>query len=675
MNRISIYGLKKDEKHVLKFLQRWGILEIRETEQIPEGFQKPDTGKAQSQLTQQIQTVERALEILDVHSPEDKSLFASLEGRKELSFSQYEEQLQELEQSLQDAADIVELERRIGEQKGELVRLQSHMEALTPWEELTVPMTWKGTSRVGVLIGCFSEEREISGILEDYQNKLEQQNLKFSQYPIHMELISHQPHLTCVCIFCPRPVLASVEECLRTIGFAKPSGAGDWVAKEEKTKLEQQTEKIQRQIEDEEQQMKQFGEKREQLRLLSDELSMKLERYQALSQISQHTRVFCLEGYLASEKTPVLEQELISRYLTAVETEALDPEEEVPVLLHNNQFAQPVESVLETYGMPSKGEADPTSIMAVFYYVLFGMMLSDAAYGLIMAVGCGAALKKFKNMEQGMKKTLQMFFYCGISTAVWGVLFGGYFGDAITVFSSTFLGKDWTIPALWFVPVNEPMKMLMFSLAVGIVHLFAGLGIQAYQLCRQHRYLDALFDVGFWYLLVGGGAGYLLTIPMFAQMAELPFTIGSTGALILGGCAVTGAVGILITAGRGSKNPFVWLLKGLYSLYNVTGYLSDILSYSRLLALGLATGVIATVFNKMGSMMGGGILGLIFFLVVFVIGHTLNLAINLLGAYVHTNRLQFVEFFGKFYEGGGRKFEPFTQHTKYYKIKEDITHG
>ena len=136
--------------------------------------------------------------------------------------------------------------------------------------------------------------------------------------------------------------------------------------------------------------------------------------------------------------------------------------------------------------------------------------------------------------------------------------------------------------------------------------------------------------------------------------------------------AAIGFVGIVLTSGRESKNWVKRILKGLYGAYGVSSYLSDILSYSRLLALGLATSVISTVFNKMGSMMGGSIPGAIIFILVFLIGHSLNLAINALGAYVHTNRLQYVEFFGKFYEGGGRKFEPFAVHTKYYKVKEDI---
>lgn len=135
--------------------------------------------------------------------------------------------------------------------------------------------------------------------------------------------------------------------------------------------------------------------------------------------------------------------------------------------------------------------------------------------------------------------------------------------------------------------------------------------------------------------------------------------------------AAAGAVIIVLFSGRTSSNPLKRLAKGLYGLYGVTSYLSDILSYSRLLALGLATGVIAQVFNQIGSMFGSGVIGTVLFILVFVIGHTLNIGINALGAYVHTNRLQFVEFFGKFYEGGGRKFEPFKINTKHYNIKEE----
>ena len=299
------------------------------------------------------------------------------------------------------------------------------------------------------------------------------------------------------------------------------------------------------------------------------------------------------------------------------------------------------------------------------------MMLSDAAYGLLMVIGCSIALKKFRNMEQSMRKMLRMFLFCGISTTMWGVLFGSYFGDCIPVIAETFFHREITIPALWFEPLSDPMRLLIFSFGVGVLHLFTGLGVQFYQLAKQKKYADALYDVVFWYLLVGGLIVVLLSTEIFQNIAELPFQVPGTVATAAGVLAGIGAVGIVFTAGRESRNPVKRFLKGLYGLYNVSGYLSDILSYSRLLALGLATGVISTVFNQLGAMLGGGVVGAIFFTVVFLIGHSMNMAINVLGAYVHTNRLQFVEFFGKFYEGGGRPYTPFATHTRHFQIKEE----
>ena len=157
---------------------------------------------------------------------------------------------------------------------------------------------------------------------------------------------------------------------------------------------------------------------------------------------------------------------------------------------------------------------------------------------------------------------------------------------------------------------------------------------------------------------------------MITEILGIESKVPAPIASVAGYIAIAAAIGIVLTNGRESKNPFKRFLKGLYALYGISGYLSDVLSYSRLLALGLATGVIGTVINKMASMVGGGFVGPFLFVIIFIIGHTLNLAINALGAYVHTNRLQYVEFFGKFYEGGGRLFQPFSVKTKYYKIKE-----
>ena len=216
------------------------------------------------------------------------------------------------------------------------------------------------------------------------------------------------------------------------------------------------------------------------------------------------------------------------------------------------------------------------------------------------------------------------------------------------------------------------MKLLVFSFLFGIIHLFAGLAIKGFLLIREKKYMDCLCEVVFWYMLLIGLILMLLPSDIFVSMAGKALVFPGWVVSLSQILAVVGAMGILFMAGRHRKNFGIRLALGAYELYGVTSWLSDVLSYSRLLALGIATGVIASVINTMGTMMGDGILGIIAFIVIFLLGHTLNLAINLLGAYVHTNRLQYVEFFGKFYEGDGEEFRPFSDASnKYIKVKEE----
>ena len=227
------------------------------------------------------------------------------------------------------------------------------------------------------------------------------------------------------------------------------------------------------------------------------------------------------------------------------------------------------------------------------------------------------------------------------------------------------------MPALWFIPLNDPMKLLVYSLLFGVIHLFVGLGIKGYLCLKDKKYMDFFCDVVLWFMLLAGLILMLLPSDIFASIAQteivFPPVLNRTAQIL----AAAGAIGIVLMSGRGNRNPALRLALGAYDLYNITGWLSDVLSYSRLLALGLATGVIASVINQMGSMLPDNIIGVVFFILIFLVGHAMKLAINLLGADVHTNRLQFVEFFGKFYEGGGRPFSPFKENTKYTEVKEE----
>ena len=398
---------------------------------------------------------------------------------------------------------------------------------------------------------------------------------------------------------------------------------------------------------------------------------MRADKYEVLGELPQSERTFVISGYIPQCEAGHVESWLSERYDCAVDIEDLKEDEEPPVILKNNPFSMNMEGVVESYGLPHKGELDPTTIMSFFYVFFFGMMLSDAAYGAIVAVACAVLVRKFPRMSPGMKKSLKLFFYCGLSTLVWGILFGGYFGNIVDIVSEKFFGTAVTVPALWFIPLNDPMKLLVFSLLFGVIHLFTGLGIKGYLCLRDGKVMDFFCDVVLWFMLLVGLILMLLPSDIFASIAQTQIVFPGWLNTLAGILAAAGAIGIVLMSGRDKKNPALRIALGAYDLYNITGWLSDVLSYSRLLALGLATGVIASVINQMGSMLPDNIVGVIFFIVIFLAGHTLNLAINLLGAYVHTNRLQFVEFFGKFYEGGGRPFEPFKENTKYADVKEE----
>jgi V/A-type H+-transporting ATPase subunit I len=325
-------------------------------------------------------------------------------------------------------------------------------------------------------------------------------------------------------------------------------------------------------------------------------------------------------------------------------------------LLQNSPLVTPFEAVTELYSLPSSSDIDPTPSMWFFFVFFFGMMFGDVGYGLILAVICGILVKKFK-VEGMLGKMAKSLFWCGLSTMFWGVMFGSYFGDGITAAAKVMFNVDFVIKPLWTNPMEDPMIVIIVSFALGLIHLLVGLGVKGYMLITTGHPWEALFDVGFWYLFIIGPTLLLVG----GSISPTLVTIGKYMSII-------GAIGLVLTQGREKKGIISKFTSGLLSLYGITGYLSDVLSYSRLLALGLATGVVSSVLSIMGSMGGHTFFGIIMFILVFVLGHSLNFAINALGSFVHSARLQYVEFFGKFYEGGGEPFNPLTKNTKYIKI-------
>jgi V/A-type H+-transporting ATPase subunit I len=245
---------------------------------------------------------------------------------------------------------------------------------------------------------------------------------------------------------------------------------------------------------------------------------------------------------------------------------------------------------------------------------------------------------------------------------IWGFIFGGFFGDMVTALT---MGKV-TFPALWFNPMDSPVKLLLFSMIFGVIHLFFGLGLHIRNERMKGNLIGGLADSVTWYLIIPG-LGLLLGSGAISGDASTVATLKTVGMWV----AIAGAAFGLIFAGHGIKNPFKRLIKGLGALYGITSYLSDILSYARILALVLATSVIATVVNMLGMLVGPSVIGYIVFAVIGILGHTLNLALSSLSAFVHTSRLQYVELFGKFFVGGGSFWNPLRRKTTYVAIKED----
>ena len=670
MQRVSICALKKDRKAILEKLQAMGIMEMTQVLEDESGFEKMDTQGARNTFEKKAVMADLALDILQEYVPEKKSLLSSLEGKKLIEKETYNQVAVQKEEMMDVASHITGWQKEIAECRANIQKMENQIEALAPWMNLDVPMNFTGTGSTRALIGAVTGENTpemLYSLIAEGAPEVE---------GVDVTVLSADKDATYVVVLCMKNDAQQVEEALRQGGFAKPSQIVEKTPAVEKENLEEQIAKVQKQIEKCQKQIADKADKRSDLRLISDYFRTRAEKYEFLGQIPQSEKTFFISGYVPAKAVPAVKKVMEERFDLVFDVEEIKEEEDAPVLLSNNGFSESVEGVLESYGLPKKGEVDPTTIMSFFYVFFFGLMLSDAAYGLIIFLACFILLKKFPRMEQGMRKAMKMFMYCGISTLVWGVLFGGYFGDAIDVVARTFFHVEvptgGLIKAAWFVPLNDPMRLLMYAMLFGVIHLFMGLGLKGYMLLKDKQYMDFFCDVIIWYVFLIGLVLMLLPSNIFASISQLPEGtfppfVGQLGKYM----AIAGAVGLLLMSGRSSKNVVLRLALGAYDIYNVTGWLSDVLSYSRLLALGLATGVIASVVNQMASMLGDGFIAAIGFIIIFIVGHTLNLAINLLGAYVHTNRLQFVEFFGKFYEGGGRPFNPFKLTTKYVDVKEE----
>ncbi|MDD4422635.1 MAG: V-type ATP synthase subunit I, partial [Eubacteriales bacterium] len=621
-----------------------------------EALVKMNTASSVSQFEKSVNVAIEAKGILEEFAQKKTPSFSFLKGRRGIETDKFGSKVEQRDIIYKSCHDIISLKKQITEARAAIVRTQTLSDALESWRNLDIPMQYRGTKYTRCFIGIVP--KQVTS--EDMLLEIARRNPKLEMLTVEVVFASKEQ--SCVVVICHKSIAEETNEVLRQMGFIASSEPVKQTPESVLRQYDSDIEMYRREIEENIRKIKSYADKLEDIEFFIDYINLRRDKYIALSKIGLTKNTFIITGYIPEKYSQKCIDELDSRYTVAISLFSPGDEDDVPVLLENGGFCAPVESITEMYALPGKKDIDPSSVMAFFYYMFFGIMLSDAGYGVIMVIGTAIVLAKFE-IEGAMRKTLRMFFYCGISTVFWGAMFGSWFGDIVTIISEQFFNTQAPNIALWFEPIKDPIKFLIAAFIFGILHLFVGLGVNMKMAWDEGRKLDAILDVVPIYIFILGVAplcgSILVSVP--------PIVISICKYL-----ALAGAVLIILTSGRSSKSIFGRFGMGLYGLYGVaSGYLSDFLSYSRLLALGLATGSIAGVVNMMGAMPSNPVIKGITLTVVFLLGHPLNMAINLLGAYVHTNRLQFVEFFSKFYEGGGRAFCPLKADTKYIKFKEN----
>ncbi len=582
-----------------------------------------------------------AIDALAVYGSGKKKKTAT-HGFTRQNFEKLEESLEESEKLASQVMDIISESSNV---KAEINRREAERASLSSWARFDLPLSMDSTRSTAIIKGTLPANSSLVDISEEM-------NLEADAV---IGEAGRDNSFVCVWAVCLAQDRDKVTGVLLKHGFSKVNFERyEGVAALELERLNAEKEKLEQKLSENEKTLRSFAENRKELEAGYDYLSYKLEQLKVKSNILCTECTGILQGWLPVYAIPRLEKKL-SQYECFYDLADPAEGEEVPVMLSNTPFASPFESIIAMYAYPKYGSFDPSFIMGIFYAIIFGLIMQDVGYGLLLAIGCPLMIKLMKPKES-TKKMLKAFMICGFFTIFFGLMFGGYFSDLPLQIAQNWFGvKAESLPelSLFFNPIENNMGFLILSLGVGALHLVTGLLIKIYMLIKEGEVFAAIFDVGSW-LVLFAGIGLLLVMP----------TVGMW-------VAIAGAAMLILTQGRGSKSIIGKFFKGLYSLYDLINYLSDLLSYSRIFALGLSGAIIGQVMNILGTLAGNSIVGVIIFILIFAVGHALNLALSLISAFVHTARLQYIEFFGKFYVDGGNPFKPSSVNTKYSEITEE----
>jgi V/A-type H+/Na+-transporting ATPase subunit I len=646
--QLVVHAAVKDE--VTAFLREAGVVEI--TDVSLDGFRGGIDEEEAGRFARLADKADAAIRFLDPYVKKLSFAERMRGGPLWTSSAVVEKALSsvDIESVAQRCAGIESSMRKC---RDELAWSRDLSRELEPWRPLASPLESLSTERYGVQFWTVPEKI--------FDAALAQAN---EAHPlIQHEVVARSEGRAYAIVIAPLDEAESIAELLKLAGavrndFEGLSGTPAGIIERQTNGWAELEAKIAR-IEEE---ARELSRVRPELLVLSDHFR---ER-QGLLEIERHfhrtERTFVLEGWMRAIDRRRIEKELSKRWREC-ELVARPPRdgEDPPIQLENRRSVQPFEFIMTLYGQPRYGEVDPTPLLAPFFVLFFAMCMSDAGYGLVLGAICAFFLFKIK-IQGGMRQLLTVLFVGSLFTLFVGVATGGYFGIDAKVLPAS-LARFVLIN-----PLEEPMKMLNIAFLLGFVHILFGIGVRMAVNFRAGLWTDAVFDDLGWiiFLIALGPLGYAFVLGG-AVPAQILFWCGRV-ALVL-------AAVLFVAGARKEKNKLVGAFKSLLKFYSVTGYFSDVLSYARLLALGLAAAAIGIAINQIAGMVKGlpFYTGYVAAVVVLILGHAFNLAVNVLGAFVHSARLQYLEFFNKFFTGGGREFRPFRSERRYTVVRETGT--
>lgn len=634
MKRLRLIALEEEKKTLFGRLQSIGCVEVCEsegklTDPAWSALLHRDTAPI-GELKAQISQVTHALNALRRYAPVKSGPFEKrpcLSEQEFLDSDAFHSSLSIVKAINESLVKIT----RLQSQENHLITVQA---GLRPWSTLQYSLNNMSTEHVSISLGVCPA----SVLLSDLTQQLAEEAPLTSLVPVHRDRDQHY-----LLLLCHKTETNTADKLLKnysysTVQFKELTGT----AAENIARLDQELAELVRAREAEEQHIATYTESRPALKHCFDRLQQDLSREGAREHLLTNGTILFMEGWVSADKLDTLIHTLDS-FSCAYDFSDPEKDDRIPTLLKNPKWMTPINMVTEMYSLPAYRGIDPNPFIFWFFIFYFGFMFADIAYGIIIFTISSIIVNKY-HPKNTMGYLFNLARYLGISTCICGFATGSFFGDVITVFSKEFLGmENVTLPYL-INPLEDPMKVLIIAISIGIFQLLFGQCIHIYMGFRDGEPLEGILDVVPWWIVFAGIIVAVLT--------------GSFLVLLLG------ALSLIATQGRSKKGFFGKLFGGIASLYDITSWLGDVLSYSRLMALMLATSVIASVMNILGTLAGN----VFVFFIVFIIGHTFNIGVNLIGTYVHGARLQYLEFFGKFYVEGGIPFKPLRYNTKYVDV-------